>query len=134
MDKQTVLHISDNGWTDRTIALDWLKDFDQHTLSPIRGKYQLLILDGHISHVSLPFIQYCEEHGIIPLYLPPHSTHILKSLDIGIFFPLSKVYKTRIEQHSIYGTEKITNQPFLIYFLLARQEAISLRNIASTWE
>jgi hypothetical protein len=54
MDKQTVLHISDNGWTTRTIALEWLKHFDQYTLPQTRGKYRLLILDGHTSHVSLP--------------------------------------------------------------------------------
>jgi len=27
INKQTVLYVSDNGWTDRTIALDWLKHF-----------------------------------------------------------------------------------------------------------
>ena len=67
MDKRTVLHVSENGWTDRTIALAWLKHFDQYTSSQTKGKYRLLILDGHSSHVSLPFIEYCEEHNIIPL-------------------------------------------------------------------
>jgi hypothetical protein len=133
MDKQTVLHISDNGWTTRTIALEWLKHFDQYTLPQTRGKYRLLILDGHTSHVSLPFIQYCKEHNIVALCLPPHSTHILQPLDIGIFSPLSKAYKTRIQQHSIFGTERITNEQFLMFFQAARQEAISLRNITSAW-
>ena len=60
MDKQTVLRVSPNGWTDRDIALDWLKDFDLYTKPQTRGKYRLLILDGHTSHVSIPFIKYCE--------------------------------------------------------------------------
>jgi hypothetical protein len=110
MDKQTVLHVSENGWTDRTIALAWLRHFDQSTSSQTKGKYRLLILDGHTSHVSLPFIEYCEEHNIIPLCLPPHSTHILQPLDVGIFSPLAKAYKSRIQQNSIYGTERITNE------------------------
>jgi hypothetical protein len=133
MDKRTILCVSDNGWTNRTIALDWLKHFDQYTRPQTQGKYRLLILDGHTSHVSLPFIQYCEQHNIIPLCLPPHSTHILQPLDIGIFSPLAKAYKKRIQQHSIFGTERITNEQFLAFFQLARQEAMSLKNIASAW-
>jgi hypothetical protein len=47
MDKHTVLHVSENGWTDRAIALAWLKHFGQYTSSQTKGKYRLLILDGH---------------------------------------------------------------------------------------
>jgi DDE superfamily endonuclease len=81
--------------------------------------------------VSLPFIQYCEDNNIIPLCLPPHSTHILQPLDVGIVSPLAKAYQTRIQQHSMFGAERITNQQFLKFFQLARKGAISLRNIAS---
>jgi hypothetical protein len=133
VDKQTVLRVSDNGWADRDIALDWLKHFNLYTKPQTRGKYRLLILDGHTSHVSLPFIEYCEQQHIIPLCLPPHSTHILQPLDVGIFSPVAEAYKTRIQQHSVFGAEKITNEQFLMFFQLARQEVISLRNIASAW-
>ena len=95
--------------------------------------YRLLILDGHTSHVSLEFIQYCTDHKIIALCLPPHSTHVLQPLDVGVFSPLAKAYKTRIQQDSVFGAEKITNEQFLKFYQLARQEAISLRNIASAW-
>lgn len=70
---------------------------------------------------------------IIPLCLPPHSTHILQPLDVGIFSPLAKAYKTRVQQHSLFGTERITNEQFLMFFQAARQEAISPRNIISAW-
>jgi DDE superfamily endonuclease len=133
MDKQTILRVSDNGWTDRDIALDWLKHFDLYTKPQIRGKYRLLILNGHTSHVSVPFIEFCEQQCIIPLCLPPHSTHVLQPLDVGIFSPLAKAYKTHIQQHSVFGAERITNEQFLKFFQLARQEAISLGNIASAW-
>jgi hypothetical protein len=54
-------------------------------------------------------------------------------LDVGIFSPLAKAYKSRIQQNSIYGTERITNEQFLMHFQAARQEAISARNIESAW-
>jgi len=46
MDEQTVLHVSENGWTDRLIALDWLEHFNTYTKAQTRRKYRLLILDG----------------------------------------------------------------------------------------
>jgi hypothetical protein len=133
MDKQTVLHVSDNGWTDRDIALDWLRHFNLYTKPQTRGKYRLLILDGHTNHVSLPFIEYCKQQYTIPLCPPPHSTRILQPLDVGIFSPLAKAYKTSIQQHSVFGAERIINEQFLMFFQLAKQEVISLRNIISAW-
>src|SRR5271154_3671166 len=85
MDEHTVLHVSENGWTDSLIALDWLEHFNTYTKAQTRGKYRLLILDGHASHVSFPFIQYCEDNNIIPLCLPPHYS----SLSATSFNPYS---------------------------------------------
>ena len=90
-----------------------------------------LFLSSSIVRTTTLFLSVC--HLIIPLCLLPHSTHILQPLDVGVFSPLAKAYKTRIQQHSMFGAERITNQQFLEFFQLARKEAISLRNIASAW-
>ncbi|KAJ1592661.1 hypothetical protein NDA11_000408 [Ustilago hordei] len=56
--KDWVFATSQNGWTDNELALHWLKDcFDKHTKQRAQGKYQLLILDGHGSHITAEFIQ-----------------------------------------------------------------------------
>ncbi|SPC60962.1 uncharacterized protein UHOD_11203 [Ustilago sp. UG-2017b] len=56
--KDWVFATSQNGWTDNELALHWLKDcFDKHTKQRAQGKYQLLILDGHDSHITAEFIQ-----------------------------------------------------------------------------
>ena len=125
----------ENGWTDRDhLLLSGLSILTKHTLPQIRGKYRLLILGGHTNHVSLLFIQYCRQHNIIPLCLPSHSTHVLQPVDVGIFSPLSKAYKSRFQQHSAFGIERSVNEQFLMFFQAARQEAISLRNIARCLE
>jgi hypothetical protein len=121
INERTVVRVSPNGWTDCRIALEWLQHFDIYTKTQLQGKYRLLILDGHTSHVSLPFIEYCEQQNIIPLCLPPHSTHILQPLDVGVFSPLSKAYKTRIQEHSVFGAERISKEQFLTFFELACQ-------------
>jgi hypothetical protein len=133
VDRETVINVSENGWTDSGIALDWIKHFDKHTKMRTKGKYRLLILDGHTSHVSLPFVQYCEANNIVPLCFPPHSTHILQPLDVGIFSPFAKAYKTLIQRHSMFGTQRVTNEQFLIFYHLARKDAFSPENIESAW-
>ena len=45
---------------------------------------RLLIIDGHESHVNVEFLQYAENNNIIVLALPPHLTHHMQPLDVGI--------------------------------------------------
>ncbi|KAF6527566.1 hypothetical protein HZS61_007868 [Fusarium oxysporum f. sp. conglutinans] len=58
---------SQNGWTDNEIGLEWLKHFDRYTAKRSNSRYRLLILDGHESHHSLGFEEYCKENKIITL-------------------------------------------------------------------
>lgn len=72
------IEVSDNGWTNDEIGLRWLqKLFISATNSRTTGKYRLLILDGHGSHLTPQFDQTCMEHDIIPICMPPHSSHLL---------------------------------------------------------
>jgi hypothetical protein len=69
--------VSDNGWTNNVLSLEWLKHFNAHTKERTVGAYRLLILDGHESHQSWDFKQYCLDNKILTLCMPPHSSHIL---------------------------------------------------------
>ncbi|RAL60500.1 hypothetical protein DID88_000275 [Monilinia fructigena] len=44
-----------NGWTNNETGLEWLKHFDKHTKNRRKGKYRMLVLDGHESHESVAF-------------------------------------------------------------------------------
>jgi hypothetical protein len=78
--------VSENGWTTDESGLAWLKEvFNKHTQSRTAGKYRLLILDGHGSHVTAEFDQYCTQNSIIVLCMPAHSFHILQPLDVSCF-------------------------------------------------
>jgi hypothetical protein len=46
----------------------------------MKGKYRLLILDGHESHHSTEFELYCQQNNIITLCMPPHSSHLVDGL------------------------------------------------------
>jgi hypothetical protein len=78
-----VIAVSENGWTTNELGLQWLKHFDEHTKKRVVGTHRLLAIDGHESHDSLAFQQYCKENKIITICMPPHSSHLLQPLDVS---------------------------------------------------
>jgi hypothetical protein len=81
------LSVSENGWTNNALGLEWLKHFDRHTKAGQVGAYQLLILDSHESHLNQDFKDYCLGIKILTLCMPTHSSHILQPLDVVLFSP-----------------------------------------------
>jgi hypothetical protein len=69
---------SPTGWSNGEMGLDWLKNvFDRYTKEKARGFWRMLILDGHRSHLTATFIEYCFENKILLIIYPPHATHTL---------------------------------------------------------
>ena len=58
------------------------------------GKPQLVIYDGHSTHLDLNVILKAKENKITLLKLPPHSSHILQPLDVSTM----KAMKDRWDQ------------------------------------
>ena len=90
--------VSEKGWTSNDLGVQWLqKVFDKHTKAKVgQSRRHLLIVDGHSSHVNLSFLEYAHENKIIVLVLPPHTTHRLQSLDVGLFSPLAQQYSQEL--------------------------------------
>ena len=74
---KTVISVSDSGYSNDRLSLDWLMHFDRHTKKKAKGKYRLLILDGFGSHHTYEFIEYADENNIILFGLPLRLTHLL---------------------------------------------------------
>jgi len=93
-----VIGVSENGWTNDKLGELWLKEvFEKHTKMRTIGTHRLLILDGHGSHATAAFDHFCTENHIIPLYLPPHSSHLLQPLGVACFGPLKCLYGQRVQ-------------------------------------
>jgi hypothetical protein len=118
-----------NGWANNEIGFEWLNHFNEHTINRSVGTYRLLILDGHESHQSTEFTAYCKENNIIPLYMPPHSSHLLQPLDVGCFGPLKMAYGREIERLMRRRRTHITKTQFFPAFYAAHQAAITEINI-----
>jgi hypothetical protein len=69
---------SPSGWTNNDIGLAWLKEvFERETRQKARSGYRLLLLDDHRSHLTMDFINYCNDNKILLAVFPPHATYTL---------------------------------------------------------
>ena len=84
--------VSKNGQTNNALSLKQLKHFNAHTKTRQVGGYQLLILDGHKSHLNQDFKDYCLENKILTLCMPSYLLHILQLLNIVCFLLLKLKY------------------------------------------
>ena len=124
-----VIKTTSNGWTDNETGLEWIRHFDQHTKSRAKGVYRMLVLDGHESHKSPEFDEFCKDNKIITLCLPAHSSHLLQPLDVGCFNPLKRAYSKELENFIKSHVNHITKTEFLIAFHAAHVAAMTPQNI-----
>jgi hypothetical protein len=88
----------------------------------------MLVLDGHESHVSFEFDEYCKAHNIITLCLPGHSSHLTQPLDVGCYSALKKAYGRQIEHFIKAHINHITKVEFFLAFHKAYLASITVRN------
>ena len=127
-----VLSVSKNGWTTDELGIEWLKKvFEPNTAPRTIGWYRLLILDGHGSHATAEFDRFCMEKKIIPLYMPPHSSHLLQPLDVSCFSPLKHLYGQKVQELIQRKIHSIKKEDFLYIYPAVHQQALSSSNIKS---
>ncbi len=124
-----VVKPTQNGWTDHDTGLEWLRHFDQHTRVRQKGRYRMLVLDGHESHVNAEFDEYCKANSIVPICLPPHSSHLTQPLDVGVFGPLKKTYGDQISILARANITHITKDDFFPAFRAAFEADFTEQNV-----
>jgi hypothetical protein len=124
-----VIKTTANGWTDNDTALEWIQHFDKHTKDRRQGVYRMIVLDGHESHLSAKFEDFCKANNIITLCLPAHSSHLTQPLDVGCFSVLKRLYGRELEEYIKAHITHITKTEFFIAFKAAHFNAITPQNI-----
>ena len=126
--------VSDNGWTNDAIGLNWLqKTFIPSTTSRKKGRYRLLILDSHGSHVLAEFDTICSQNDIIPICMPSHSSHLLQPLDTGYFAGLEKAYSDLVDSQVKLSISRIDKCDFLAAYPRARKVAFKSQTIINSF-
>jgi hypothetical protein len=74
------------GYSNDKRGLKFLKHFNEYSEPQTKeGNYRMLIFDSYSSHLSQEFLDFWWQYQIRPFLLPPHTTHLLQRLDVGVF-------------------------------------------------
>jgi hypothetical protein len=124
---------TENAFTSNSIGLAWLTEiFLPQTACGAQTR--LLLCDNHGSHITVEFMYQCFLNNVQLVYMPPHSSHILQPLDIGVFSALKRHYRKDITNFARYDEIKpIERAQFIQFYAKARQHIFTPRYIESGW-
>jgi len=122
------------GWTSDIHGVEWLrKCFEPDTREKADGEWRLLILDGHGSHVTGSFLVNCLINKIHVMRLPPHTSHLLQPLDVGLFGPLKTALGTALDPILRKEVSRLQKCEWLMGYIEARENAFTESNVLGGW-
>lgn len=91
-------NVTPNGWMDTEKFKDWFEHVFLVHVDKLEGP-KLLYLDGHKSHIDMELSLLASRNNVSILCLPPHATHILQPLDVGVFKPVKTAWAKIVEEY-----------------------------------
>ena len=84
--------VSETGWSNSVIFRDYLQNHfikyaPAHDVNPI-----LLLMDGHITYISVGLLEWAKSMNIVIFILPAHTSHLLQPLDVACFGPFQRMH------------------------------------------
>ncbi|XP_053389346.1 uncharacterized protein LOC128552342, partial [Mercenaria mercenaria] len=88
---QTKFTMTKNGWS----TAETFKDFlENHFLVHVKSRPCLLLYDGHATHITKDVIELAQKQNVHMFVIPPHSSHLVQPLDVGVFGPFKAALAT----------------------------------------
>ncbi|TKA64438.1 hypothetical protein B0A49_10136 [Cryomyces minteri] len=125
---------SSSGWTSDSHGYEWLTSvFEPLTRPNDLSARRLLVMDGHSSHITANVIALCMESAIDLLVLPPHCSHLLQPLDVGVFAPLKRALASETDAALRVDSGRISRVEWTEMYIRARAKAITANSILGGW-
>ena len=104
----TLNAFSNNGWIDQELFYLWVDNLFLKYAPSVR--LLLLLMDRHTSHYCPETIKQAARHKVVLFTLPPNTTHLSQSLDIGCFAPLKMKWKEECHKFMIDSHGKVVSR------------------------
>ena len=125
------------GWTDNDTCLEWFRRTFIPQASMRRENPEetvILAMDGHESHKTPGMQRLALEHNIEFFFLPPHTTHRLQPLDVGVFGPLQRRWQQRCDEIIGETNGEVPRSQFVKEYMGVRNEIFTEELIQSAWK
>ncbi|XBQ87908.1 hypothetical protein V6000_010136 [Aspergillus fumigatus] len=131
----TTIATQANGWISDELAHQWPQSFIKATNERTkRGEKRILIFDGHGSHLTVDFLQTCEDNGVIPFGFLPHTTHLCQPLDGKPFLSYKQHFRRINNELSYWAGEPVGKSEFLRVIGPVREKAFNQRIIREAFK
>jgi hypothetical protein len=78
----------------------------------------MLFLDGHFSHITLEVVDLARANNITIICIPPHSSHALQPLDVGVFGVAKTTWKKILEENNLALDKSIIDKKQFVKLLV----------------
>ena len=86
-------------------------------------------MDGHSSHITGDMIALCIDNNIELLILPPHCSHLLQPLDVGVYGPLKRFHAQEVDRYTRVGIKRIQRSHWVEIFKSIQEKGLIPLNI-----
>jgi hypothetical protein len=96
--------------------------------------WRLLVIDGFTGHGSFELREYMIKFNILVAFLPPHSTHILQPMDVGVFQFLKEAHQKKLREALRKGNLTFGRRAFAGAFQEIFNEGFTAAHIISGFQ
>ena len=89
----------------------------------------MLLCDDHDNHISAKFVAHCIDNNICLFLLLSHSSHLLQSLDVGVFSPLKTAVMADLDRLIRVRIMRLEKVEWMKSYIRARPKAFTEWNI-----
>lgn len=125
----TVYACSEKGWMTTNIFQEWFQKF----CTLIKNRPQIVIMDGHVTHLDKSTIELAIRENITLLKLPAHTTDVLQPLDKCCFGPLKLKWNNALIEWQRLNQRKLSKSEFCDLLCEIWDEGISQQVIKSAF-
>ncbi|KAM4067887.1 DDE superfamily endonuclease [Hirsutella rhossiliensis] len=122
------------GYVNDILALEFIDHFERHTRPQVPEEERLVLMDGCENHFTYELVHFCYQHNIQLFPLPPHVTHLLQPLDVGVFGPYKHWHQQVLYREIANGATNFNKTDFLFHLQEMRNRTFKRPTILSAWE
>ncbi|KAF6518154.1 hypothetical protein HZS61_002232 [Fusarium oxysporum f. sp. conglutinans] len=133
LDEQATIVTTPKGYIDNITAQDFFDHFERLTRPQNTSDLRVILYDGCESHFTKELYQKALDANIILYPFPPHLTHILQPLDVGLFSTYKHWHQEALLREIADGATDFNKADFMFHLQEIRRKATKKSTIISSW-
>lgn len=134
LEGEAMIATTPKGYINDVIASEFFLHFERHSRPIKTGKKRVLLLDGCESHFTRDLYDLATASNVVLYPFPPHLTHILQPLDVGLFSSYKHWHQEVLLREIADGATDFDKTDFLFHLQEIRRRSTKKSTIMSSWK